>query len=176
VTSYIYLAAIAFGVVLLAASMVMHGGKDTDHGGHVGDAGIGWAPITSLRFWVFLLAFGGAVGYALERIGESQAIAAGGAIGIGWVSGVMAVAIIRSLSRKSGSSEIVANELVGVTGQLVLPAAPGKPGKVRVDVKGRLVDYVANVVDDAGDLPTGSQVLIVAEGDLGSLLVTKHEV
>ena len=174
-TSTIYLAAIAFGVVLLAASMVMHGGKDTDHGaGH--DAGLGWAPITSLRFWVFLLAFGGAVGYALERIGESTAVAAGGAIGVGWVSGAMAVAIIRALAKKSGSSEVAASELVGVTGQLLLPAGPGKPGKVRVDVKGRLEDYVANVVDDAGELPTGTQVLIVAEGDRGSLLVTRHEV
>lgn len=173
---YIYLAAIAFGVVLLAASMVMHGGKDTDHGGHAGDAGLGWAPITSLRFWVFLLAFGGGVGYALERMGESPAIAGGGALGVGWASGVMAVAIIRSLAKKSGSSEVEAKELVGVTGQLVLPVGPGKPGKVRVDVKGRLEDYVANVVDDAGDLPTGTQVLIVAEGDRGSLLVTKHEV
>lgn len=181
-TSYIYLGAIAFGVVLLGASMVI-GGKDVDHGsgdghGHADDGApaLGWAPVTSLRFWVFLLAFGGAVGYALQRIGESETIAAGGAIGVGWVSGVLAVTIIRGLTKKSASSQIEATELVGTTGHLVLPVGPGKPGKVRVDVKGRAEDYIANVVDDTGDLPTGTPVLIVAEGDRGSLLVTKHEV
>jgi hypothetical protein len=68
-----------------------------------------------------------------------------------------------------------AAELVGETGTLLLPAAPGKPGKVRVEVKGRAEDFVANVVEDGGDLPSGTPVLIVAEGDRGSLLVTKHE-
>ncbi len=173
-TSYIYLGAIAFGVVLLGASL-LHGGQDTDHG-HDTDHGFGWAPIASLRFWVFLLAFGGAVGYVLERMGESQAVAAGGALAVGWTSGAMAVAIIRGLAKKSASSQVESKELVGVTGQLVLPAAPGKPGKVRVEVKGRTEDYVANVVDDAGELPTGTKVLIVAEGEPGALLVTKTDV
>lgn len=161
--SIIYLGAIACGVVLLIANLVLHGGKD--HIGHF-----------SIRFWTFLLAFGGAVGYALERAGESATISGVGAVAVGAVSGTMAVMIVRSLAKKSAGSEVAATELVGATGQLVLPAGPGKPGKVRVDVKGRMEDYIANVVDDAGDLPTGTQVLIVAEGDRGSLLVTKHEV
>jgi hypothetical protein len=180
VTTYIYLGAIAFGVTLLAASLVL-GSKDTDHGGSHGHAddgapALGWAPITSLRFWVFLLAFGGAAGYALERLDSSAAVAAGGALGVGWASGALAVAIIRSLSRSSASSQIGAKELVGATGLLVLPVGPGKPGKVRVEIKGRAEDYVANTVDETGDLPTGTQVLIVAEGEPGSLLVTKAEV
>lgn len=179
-TSYIYLGAVAFGVTLLVASLVL-GGKDVDHGGdgHAdhGGTGIGWAPITSLRFWIFLLAFGGATGYALEQLDSSAAVAAGGAVGVGWISGTLAVAIIRGLSKSSASSEVGARELVGMTGQLVLPVAPGKPGKVRVEVKGRAEDYVANVVDDdVGELATGSKVLIVEEGDPGSLLVAKHDV
>ncbi len=178
--SHIYLGAIAFGVTLLVASLAF-GGKETDHGGahsHAdsGAPGLGWAPVTSLRFWIFLFAFGGATGYALERLGSSQVVAAGGALGIGWTSGALAVAIIRSLTRKSVSSAVVASDLVGATGQLVLPAGPGKPGKVRVEIKGRAEDYVANVVDDAGELPTGTSVLVVAEDAQGALLVTKTEV
>jgi hypothetical protein len=57
----------------------------------------------------------------------------------------------------------------------VLPVGPGKPGKVRVDAKGRIEDYLANVADDGGELPSGTAVLIVAEGDRGSLLVTRSE-
>jgi hypothetical protein len=45
-----------------------------------------------------------------------------------------------------------------------LPVAPGQFGKVRVEIKGRAEDFVANVVEDAGSLPAGATVLIVAEG------------
>jgi hypothetical protein len=177
--NHLYLGAVAFGVTLLLASLVL-GGKDTGHGdgghGHdSGDMGLGWAPVTSLRFWVFLLTFGGGAGLALTGLGSSAAVAAGGALGIGWASGAIAVAVVRSLTRHSVSSELRGVDLVGVTGTLVLPVGPGKPGKVRVDAKGRTEDYVANVVEDGGELPSGAAVLIVAEGDLGSLLVAKGE-
>ena len=65
--------------------------------------------------------------------------------------------------------------LIGSTGTLLLPASPTTPGKVRVEIKGRAEDFVANVVEDGGNLPTGTTVLIVAEGERGSLLVAKHE-
>jgi hypothetical protein len=143
--SHIYLGAVAFGLTLLVASLFWHGGKDTGHG-HDSAAALGWAPITSLRFWVFLFAFGGGAGLALTELGSSETVSA-----------------------------IGASELVGMTGTLMLPAGPGKPGKVRVEIKGRTEDYVATVVDDGGDLPSGTPVLIVAEGDRDSLLVTKHE-
>ena len=172
--SHIYLGAVAFGVTLLIASLFFHGGKDTDHG-HDTPAGLAWAPVASLRFWVFVFAFGGASGYALTKLGSSELEGAIGAVSVGWLSGALAVTIIRTLARRSVSSEIGAAELVGASGTLVLPVGPGKPGKVRVEVKGLAEDFVANVVEDGGDLPSGSPVLIVSEGDHGSLLVTKHE-
>lgn len=172
--SHIYLGAVAFGVTLLIASLFFHGGKDTDHG-HDTAAGLAWAPIASIRFWVFFFAFGGGTGYALTQLGSSEVEGALGAAGIGWLSGAMAVSVIRALTKRSVSSELGAAELVGATGTLVLPVGPGKPGKVRVEVKGRAEDFVVNVVEDGGDLPSGTPVLIVAEGDRGSLLVTKHE-
>lgn len=171
--SHIYLGAVAFGVTLLVASMFFHGGKDTDHG-HGAAAVLGWLPVTSIRFWMFFFMFGGAAGAVLERL-EGSEVAAAGAIGIGWVSGAMTVTIIRALAKRSVSSAIDAKQLVGVTGTLLLPVGPGRPGKVRIELGDRAEDYVANVVDDGGDLPSGSSVLIVAEGDHGSLLVTKHE-
>ena len=173
---HIYLGAIAFGVTLLLASFLL-GGKDTDHGGggHA-DAGLAWAPFGSLRFWIFLFTFGGGAGYALERMKSGSVVAGVGALGIGWVAGAIAVTVIRSMTKHSVSSDVVASELIGMTGELVLPAGPGKPGKVRLDIKGRQEDFVVNVVEEAGNLPTGTTVLIVAEGDRGSLLVSKHDV
>lgn len=173
----LYLGAVAFGVTLLVASFLL-GGKDTDHGdGGVvhADIGFAWAPFGSLRFWVFLFTFGGGAGFALTKLGSSAVVAGVSAGVIGWVSGAMAVTVIRSMSKHSASSELEPSELVGTTGTLILPAAPGQPGKVRIEIKGRTEDFVANVVEDGGNLPTGSTVLIVAEGERGSLLVTKHE-
>lgn len=177
--NHLYLGAVAFGVTLLLASLVL-GGKETGHGGdgHAhGDAapGLGWAPLTSLRFWVFLFTFGGGAGLALTALGSGEVVTAAGAAVIGWASGALAVAVIGNLTRKSVSSLVGAKELVGVTGTLVLPVGPNKPGKVRVEIKGRAEDFVAHVVDDAGDLPSGTHVLIVSEGERGSLLVTRNE-
>jgi len=176
--SHLYLGAVAFGVTLLVASFLL-GGKDTGHGGgHHADSapGLGWAPITSLRFWVFLCTFGGGAGYALVALGSSDAIAGAGALGVGWLSGTLAVGIVRRLTKTSASSGVEGSDLIGTTGTLLLPVAKGKPGKVRVAVKGRTDDFVAYLVDDdAPELPTGSKVLIIAEGDPGALLVGKSE-
>jgi hypothetical protein len=178
--NHVYLGAVAFGVTLLVASFLM-GGKDTDHGGdgHAHDGGglgLGWAPVTSLRFWVFLFAFGGGAGLALTRLGSSELVAAIGALAIGWGAGAVAVAAVRQLTRNSVSSELAAADLIGATGKLVLPVGPGRPGKVRVDIKGRTEDFVAQLVDDGGELPSGSAVLIIAEGEGGSYLVARGEI
>jgi membrane protein implicated in regulation of membrane protease activity len=181
--NHVYLGAVAFGVTLLVASFLM-GGKDTDHGGDAhdgdghdgGDLGFGWLPVGSLRFWVFLLTFGGGAGLALTALGSSTVVTATGALAIGWTAGAVAIAVVRSLSKHSVSSEVGAAELVGATGTLVLPVAPGRPGKVRVALKGRTEDYVANIVEDGGELPSGSAVLIVAESEGGSVLVARGEI
>ncbi|HEY5926031.1 MAG TPA: hypothetical protein VIV11_30300 [Kofleriaceae bacterium] len=166
-------------MTLLVASFLL-GGKDTDggdgdSGGAHGDMGLAWAPFGSLRFWVFFLTFGGGAGFALTQLGSSSVIAGVGAGGIGWLAGALAVTVIRSMTKHSASSELAAGELVGTTGTLTLPVGPGQPGKVRVEIKGRAEDFVANIVEDGGNLPTGTTVLIVSEGERGSLLVTKHE-
>ena len=175
----VYLGAVAFGVTLLVASFLL-GGKDTDggDGGHDAhaDFGLAWAPLGSLRFWVFFFAFGGGAGFALTKLGSSEVVSGVGAGVIGWCAGALAVTVIRSMTKHSTSSDVSATELVGATGTLLLPAAPGQPGKVRVEVKGRAEDFVAHVVDDGGNLPTGTSVLIVSEGERGSLLVTKADV
>ena len=44
-------------------------------------AALAWAPIGSLRFWVFLFTFGGGAGLALTKLGSSAVVAAVGALG-----------------------------------------------------------------------------------------------
>jgi hypothetical protein len=162
----------------LIASLV-HGGKDTDHGSHHGDGdhfGLGLLPVTSLRFWVFLFAFGGGAGLVLTELGSSVAISAIGAGAVGWIAGAVAVATIRSLAKNSVSSGLTSSDLVGTSGTLVLPVGPNQPGKVRIDHKGRIEDLVANVVgDDIAPMASGTHVLIVAEGKSGTVLVAPED-
>lgn len=169
----LYLAAAAFGVTLLVASLLL-GGKDTDGGGDA-DVGLAWAPIGSMRFWVFLFAFGGGAGYALTKLGSSSVVSAIGAAAIGWVAGSIAVVVVRKISKASVSSGVEAAELIGTTGTLLLPVGKDRPGKVRVELKGKAEDFVATIIEDGGELPSGAQVLVVAEGEHGSLLVAKAE-
>ena len=73
--NHLFLGAVAFGVTLLVASFLL-GGKDTDHGGRsraMSAPGFGWAPIASLRFWVFLFTFGGGAGLRADALGSSDA-------------------------------------------------------------------------------------------------------
>ncbi len=173
--SHLYLGGIAFGVTLLVASFLL-GGKDAHVGHHADSApGFGWAPIGSLRFWVFLCTFGGGAGYALTLLGSSELEAGIGALATGWVAGTLAVGIIRKLTSTSTSSGLVSGDLVGATGTLLLPAAANNPGKVRVEIKGRTEDFVAYLVEDEPALAAGASVLIVAERGAGALLVGKHE-
>jgi hypothetical protein len=178
--NHLFLGAVAFGVTLLVASFLL-GGKDTDHGGGGGHGhgdsapGFGWAPFSSLRFWVFLFTFGGGVGLALDALGSSTLEASIGALAVGWLSGALAVTVVRKLSAASESSHVLGSELIGGNGTLVLPVGTDKPGKVRIDVKGRQVDFVANLIEPGPELATGTQVMIVAEGERGTLLVGKTE-
>jgi hypothetical protein len=175
----LYLVAVAFGVTLLLASLVLGSkdepGADGDAGGHGVDAPMAWAPVTSLRFWVFLLAFGGGAGLALEALGSGPTATALGALGVGWAAGALAIAVMSHLREHSASSELAIGELVGSTGTLLLPAAPGRPGKVRVEVKGRTDDYVARVVEGGSELAAGARVLIVAEGDPGTVVIDRGD-
>lgn len=170
----VYLAAIAFGVTLLVASLLL-GGKDTDHGHADAGVGLAWAPIGSLRFWVFFLAFGGGAGYVLTHTGTSTVVGAIAAALIGWVAGAIAVIVVRKVGKDSVSTGVEASDVIGATGTLLLPVGKDRAGKVRVELKGKAEDFVANLVDDGVELPSGAQVLVVAEGEHGSLLVAKAE-
>ena len=63
-----------------------------------------------------------------------------------------------------------------MTGYVGVAGRHDKPGKVRVDIKGRTEDFVANL--HRRKVPSSRPartVVVVAEGEHGSLLVTKHE-
>lgn len=174
----IYLGALAFGGTLLIASMVL-GGKDTDHDSGDGDheahgatEAFAWLPVASLRFWTFLLAFGGIAGALLTWSGAGEPIAGLAALGVGWASGLGMVAAMRGLKKGSVGSELALKELSGESAQVTVTVTKDQIGKVRLSAKGRVVDLIAET-DDPEPLAAGSAVMIVGEGEAGRVQVTR---
>ena len=173
-----YLIAVGFGGTLLLATLVLggdgHHGTDTHHALSAHDFNA-WLPIGSLRFWTFFLGFGGAVGAILTHQGIAAAPVIGGvSVVIGWVTGVVAVAIVRALRGTSVDSTVGEPELIGATGTVTVAIPEGGIGKVRFQAKGRSFDLVAEGEYSAA-IPSGAQVFVVGRGEDGRVLVSREQ-
>ena len=126
---------------------------DADH-----DAGI-WSLVASVRFWSFLLLAFGLVGTLLTLFQlAGPAVTFGLALASGFGSGTFAVTVIRRLLTRSASSNVKRGEgVIGRMGRVIVPLSSEGPGKVRVEVKGSVVDYVAR---SAEPLNEGDAVII----------------
>jgi len=174
-----YLAALAFGGTLLIASIVLGSAHNVDHvedidqGMEHGVPGLEWLPVTSVRFWTFLLAFGGATGAALTASTDlSPGIIAGAAGTVGWVSGLAIVGALRTLRKNSVGSEVSAKDLRGETAEVIVALGKDRIGKVRVTAKDRILDLIAET--DDGELGIGDKVMILGEGVEGRVQVTRQ--
>lgn len=198
----IYLLAVAFGGTLLGASLLLggkggdhpalgDGGGDADgvgghdagghdhvHDHHDGDMDVdgllAWLPLKSVRFWSFFMAFGGAIGCALTVGGviSSAVLVAVLALVVGWATGLGAVTAVRLAGARSADSMTRPGELIGTTGILLLGAGAQSPGKIRIEVKGRVQDFIVET-DDQDPLSTGTKVLVIGSTSGGRLTVTK---
>ncbi|MCB9563417.1 MAG: hypothetical protein H6708_23705 [Kofleriaceae bacterium] len=195
----LYWGALAFGGTLLLVSLLLGassqdvdhdagGGADSDgdaggdsdadggaeHGHDGGGAGLDWLPVTSLRFWTFLLAFGGATGVALTYAhAMSWLPVAGASFGVGWLSGVVVVGALRSLRGSSASSELSGKDVRGEAAEVIVAVTRGDLGKIRLTAKGRVVDLIAETEDEA-PLPVGTKVMILGESVDGHVQVTRE--
>ncbi len=146
---------------------------DLDHDVDGFDAGgyDAWLPIGSLRFWTFFAAFFGLVGTVLTATGgmsKMMTLAAG--IGVGYLSGIVATKVLRALTKQRVGKVVGGNDLVGITGTLMLPASPGAPGKIRIQLGGRILEELAH--SDERPMRQGEKVLIIAKHEDGGVLVS----
>ncbi len=136
----------ALGVVAIQ----VFAGHDTDAGGHEvhgadhdGEAGLGTF-FGSLRFWSFLLLAFGLVGTLLTVFQLAGPwVTLGLALASGAASGVFAVSVLRRLLTRSATSNVKSNDVVGKVGRVVVALAAKRPGKVRVEIRGSVIDYNA---------------------------------
>jgi membrane protein implicated in regulation of membrane protease activity len=156
---YVYLFTTILGGVLLGVSVL--GGHDGDaDAGELDHGSDGAASWLSLRVWTYLFAFGGATGLLLTWLALASPLVIGlVAAGVGITAGLGARAVIRRMLTSGEGGTVRQDELRGRTAQVLLPAAKGATGQVRLMVRQSTVDLLA--VCDEADLPARGEVLIV---------------
>jgi len=198
----LYLITLIVGGVLLLLSIVAGGGDHAGdhvgdvggHGGHgdgdshahghghgpgeaahvgVAEALHSWLPFGSLRFWTFFAAFFGLTGTAMTTLGLAGPIAIAALAGaVGYVSGLLLVRTIRQLHQHPSDSSLAAADLVGATAQVLVSIASGRTGKVRLHLKGRAVDLLAETEEPA-ELAAGERALVIAAPRAGHVVVAR---
>jgi membrane protein implicated in regulation of membrane protease activity len=132
---------------------------DGDHG-HAGHGDGGFLPIfLSLRFWTFtFLAFGlsGSLLHYLDL--TARTIVPFIALGLGIGAGLLASFTFRALAKTEATSSGSASEAVGQLAKVLVPPHKGGRGKVRVEIKGQMVDLLATT--DEEKLESGQMVLV----------------
>lgn len=150
---------------------------DADHGHDpISDVG-GLAtmlPIASLRFWTFFLAFGGLLGTLLTLVGQVGPVPiAALSIAVGYVTGLGVTATVRRLKREKITSTVSTTDCIGASGRVLLPISGEVAGQIRVELKGRLVDFIAET-DDSVEFAIDDQVLVYDVREDGVALVSRE--
>lgn len=115
----------------------------------------------SLQLWTYLLAFGGLTGFLLRTVAHvGEPMAGLCALGVGLGTAVAARKVMRRLSAGSDSGTVDEGRLLGTTAQVLIPAAAGGTGKVRLSARGQTVDLLARS-HDGQPLVEGAEVLIL---------------
>lgn len=168
----LYIAALVFGGGLLALSLLGghddagHGDADHADGDH-GDHTI----FVSLRFWTFLLGFGGATGLLLTLLSIPAGITAAVAGTLGVVFGFIASWSVRTLSRSQHSSSFGMADWEGRNARVIVPVSAERMGKIRLQLEDEVKEVLATANAADGELGVGTDV-IVAGMENGVALVT----
>jgi len=155
------------------------GGHDAGGGGHDASHGDGsdhsheastWSLVASIRFWSFSLLAFGIVGTALTVLAlAGPTLTTVLATGSGLGSGFFAAGVIRRLASRPSSSHASTKDVVGRVGRVIVPLVPGGLGKVRVEIKGAEIDYVAR----SRETVEAGEAVIVEESDEGEVVVSR---
>ena len=179
----VYLTAAIIGVGLVLVTFLLGGDSDSEMeteldgelegDGHDGGGFdiLGWLPITSLRFWTFFLAGFGLVGIATQFGKLATALAVPISVGAGYVAGIAVSALYRKLHATQTDSSVTPADYVGSDAKVILPVGSGRTGKIRLSVKGMVIELLAESEGES-DFVAGDTVTIYQVNAEGHALVT----
>lgn len=119
-------------------------------------------PLFSLKFWTFGTCFFGLTGLVLSWLNPTLPPLFVGAIAllVGAFCGSAIVLVLRSLRRQQADSLVRPHDVVGLSATVQIPFDRDSKGKVSVNVKGAVVDFVA-FTDDSHGFTKGEKVFAI---------------
>ncbi|MBT8494533.1 MAG: DUF1449 family protein, partial [Deltaproteobacteria bacterium] len=176
----VYLILLLIGGTLIGVSLIFGGDADVDadadfdadadadidadgeaDGGHgIAIDAAAWLPFASVRFWLFFMTFFGLTGTLLTTVAgvtSSLAVAVMATV-TGYFCGIGASATVKWLMRNEADSAIRASDLIGARARVLLAVREGGVGKVRLSLKGQIIDVRATT-EDGVEYPIGSTVM-----------------
>ena len=121
-----------------------------------------WLPWLSLKFWTFGSCFFGLTGIALSLL-QPQLSALTVVIlslTIGIICGTSIVSVLHRLRHNQANSLVRLDDLVGLCGTVEIPFDNNTKGKIRLNVKGSQVDFVA-LTENTNSFNPGDKVVVV---------------
>ncbi len=142
--------------------------------GDVDPSGLDGLRIFSIRGLIAFFVVFGWTGIALDSAGVSPVISSFAAVAAGFLMMVVIALVFRAISKLENNGNIDNRNALGVAGTVYLkiPAEREGQGKVNVMIQGTLCERDA-VTDEQTDLPTGSEVVVVALSGQNTLVVKK---
>jgi len=121
--------------------------------------------LTSFKFWTFGLCFFGLTGLVLTNLGVNPIGVAIAAVLMGLLCGGAMALALRLLRQRQVNSLIESADLAGLEGTVEVPFDASSRGKIRLQVKGSMVDYMA-YTNHSKPLERGDRILVIGtEGD-----------
>ncbi len=169
------LSAIAGGILVAASALLggehdSHFGGDThfgdtdfdDIGGHEGVHSDLYLPFLSLRFWTYFAATFGAVGLLLTNFTSTvEPIIAIVSLVTGVLAGFVTHWAMKAINQRESDGGVKEEHLVGKEARVLVGVGPDREGKIRLDVKGELVDMTAFTQESLA-LNPGDRALVVS--------------
>jgi len=124
----------------------------------------GWLGILkSFKFWIFSLCFFGLTGLVLSHLSVPLAppLVVGVALVMGLGLGTLVAGSLRLLQQQKSDSLVRSDDLIGLTGIVELPFDRTSRGKIRLQVKGSMIDSIA-YTEDQRPFNLGDRVLVVS--------------
>ena len=196
----IYLFSLVFGAVLIVSSLVMGSdgdadvdadasidvdtdaaldgaadagqqGFETEHGDAHGTLGGFAGAFLSIRFWTYFLCFGGLAGAMLTTFEAADVTTTGITAALtGLIAGQGTVALFRLVNAHTVHDGPGSRAYVGKSARVLLPAEAGDLAKIRVELEGTTMDYLAKATDGTS-LAADAVVMIVGFEDATALVI-----
>lgn len=190
----LYIGAFILGGILIAASILLGGGDDSDFDNEMeldkdfdlnvdkdfdlnadkdfdiqldgaGDTDSeGWLPFLSMRFWTFALACFGMSGALMSVLGTSDLLSAPIATVTGVTLGWIVAYIFHRLKNDVVSSETSIRTYINHEGKALLPISKNKMGKIRLSLGTEVVDIRA-ITNDPTPIQHSEKIIVISVAD-----------